>query len=143
MTTIVSIDSFYRITFYPITYILSPFSTYHIPSYLGSRVDMISNLDPVSMIFCSLFNNYFTTSAKCLCDSTINIHKNYSGFYIGSALRSIMHPHQVCVVYICTCTFQITCKIKLCIPHPTPLTTMQPALLRNFSFFSNKKEIFL
>ena len=56
--------------------------------------------------------------------------------YASSLLR-------VCVVYICTCTFQITCKIKLCIPHPTPLTTMQPALLRNFSFFPNKKEIFL
>jgi hypothetical protein len=45
------IDSFYRIIFYSITYILSPFSTNHIPSYLGSCVDMVSNLDPISMIF--------------------------------------------------------------------------------------------
>ena len=44
-------DSFYRTTFYPITYTLSPFSTNHIPLCLGSRVDMVSNLDPVSMIF--------------------------------------------------------------------------------------------
>ena len=44
-------DSFYRTIFYPITYILSLFSTTHIPSYLGSRVDMVFNLDPVSMIF--------------------------------------------------------------------------------------------
>jgi hypothetical protein len=32
-------------------YILSPLSTNHITSCLGSRVDMVSNLDPVSMIF--------------------------------------------------------------------------------------------
>ena len=44
-------DNFYIIFFYPITYILFPFSTNHISSYLGSRVDMISNLDPVYMIF--------------------------------------------------------------------------------------------
>ena len=46
----VPMDSFYRIIFYPITYVLSPFSTNHIPKCLGS-VDMVSNLDPVSMIF--------------------------------------------------------------------------------------------
>jgi hypothetical protein len=32
-------------------YILSPLSINHIISCLGSRVDMVSNLDPVSMIF--------------------------------------------------------------------------------------------
>ena len=47
----VSMDSFYTTTFYPITYTLSSFSTNHILSCLGSRVDMVSNLDPVSMIF--------------------------------------------------------------------------------------------
>ena len=47
----VPMDSFYRTTFYPITYTLSPFATNHIPSCLGSRVDMVSNLDPVSIIF--------------------------------------------------------------------------------------------
>jgi hypothetical protein len=47
----VPIDNFYGIFFYPITYILSTFSTNHIPSCLGSRVDMISNLDLVSMTF--------------------------------------------------------------------------------------------
>jgi hypothetical protein len=44
-------DSLYSIVFYLITYTLSPFSTNHIPSFLGSRVDMVSNLDLVSMIF--------------------------------------------------------------------------------------------
>jgi len=43
--------SFYRIFFYPIIFILSPFSTNHITSCLGSRVDMVSNLNSVSMIF--------------------------------------------------------------------------------------------
>jgi len=47
----VPMDSFYRTIFYPITYTLSPFSTNHIHSCLGSRVDMVSILDPVSMIF--------------------------------------------------------------------------------------------
>jgi hypothetical protein len=47
----VPIDSFYRIIFYLITFILSPFLANHITSYLGFRVDMVSNLDPVSMIF--------------------------------------------------------------------------------------------
>ena len=82
----VQMDSFYRIIFYPITYILSSFSTNHIPSCLNSRVDMVSNLDPVSMIFALfLFNNYLATSAKYLGGSTINAHRNY-GFCIGSAL---------------------------------------------------------
>ena len=47
----VLIDSFYTIICYPITFILSPFSTDHITSCLRSRVDMVSKLDPVSMIF--------------------------------------------------------------------------------------------
>jgi hypothetical protein len=44
-------DSFYGTIFYPIVYILSPVSINHIPSYLGSRVDMVSNLNPISMVF--------------------------------------------------------------------------------------------
>jgi len=47
----VPIASFYRILFYPITFIISPFSTNHITSCLGFCVDMVSHLDPVSMIF--------------------------------------------------------------------------------------------
>jgi hypothetical protein len=46
---------------------------------------MVSNLDPVSMIFALFFNNYLVTSAKRLDDSTINTHENYDGFCIGSA----------------------------------------------------------
>ena len=81
-------DSFYTIICYPIIFILSPFSTNHITSYLGSRVDMVSKLDPIFMIFTlTLFNNYLTTSAKCLGDIIINVYRNYYGFYIGSALR--------------------------------------------------------
>ena len=44
-------NSFNKTIFYLITYILSSFSTNHIPSCLDSRVDMISNLDLVSIIF--------------------------------------------------------------------------------------------
>ena len=44
-------DSFYTIILYPITFILSPLLTNHITSYLGSRVDIVSNLDSVSMFF--------------------------------------------------------------------------------------------
>jgi hypothetical protein len=44
-------NSFYITIFYPITYILFSFSINHIHSYLGSRVDIVSNLDLVSMIF--------------------------------------------------------------------------------------------
>ena len=47
----VPMDSFYRIFFYPITFILSPFLINHIILCLGFCVDMVSNLDPVSMIF--------------------------------------------------------------------------------------------
>ena len=81
----VPMDSFCRTIFYPITYILSPFSTNHISSCLGSRVDIVSNLDPVYMNFAlSLFNNHLVTSAKRLGGSTINAHRNYDSFCIGS-----------------------------------------------------------
>ena len=83
----VPIDSFYRIFFYPITFIVSPFLTNHITSCLGFCVDMVSNLDPGSMIFAlSLFNNSLATSAKCLGGTIINIYRNHDGFCIGSAL---------------------------------------------------------
>ena len=84
-------NCFYGIIFYPITYILSPFSTDHNP--FGSRVDMVSNLDPVSMIFAlSLFNNYLATSVKRLGGSTINVYRNYANFYIRSALKLVRQP---------------------------------------------------
>jgi hypothetical protein len=53
---------------------------------------MVSNLDLVSMIFAlSFFNIYLATLAKCLGGSTINVHRNYDGFCIESALaRSII-----------------------------------------------------
>jgi len=47
----VLIDNFYRIIFYPIIFIFFPLSTNYIILCLGSSVDMISNLDPVSIIF--------------------------------------------------------------------------------------------
>jgi len=47
---------------------------------------MVSNLDPVSMIFFSLFYNYLITSAKYLSDTIINIYKNYNNFYIENIL---------------------------------------------------------
>ena len=47
----VPLDSFYRKTFYPIIFILFPFSINHITSCLQSRVDMVFNLDLVSMTF--------------------------------------------------------------------------------------------
>ena len=78
--------SFYRIIFYLIIYILSQFPTNRIPSCLSSRVDMVSNLDMISMIF-TLFNNYLVTSIKRLGNSIINFHRNYAGFYIESALN--------------------------------------------------------
>jgi hypothetical protein len=81
-------DSLYTIIFYPITFILSLFSTNHITSCLGSRIDMVSILDRVSMIFAlSLFNKYLATLAKCLGNTIINIYRNYDGFYIRSALN--------------------------------------------------------
>ena len=82
----VLINSFYRIFFYPITFILSPFLANHITLYLGFCVDMVSNLDPVFMIFALLFNNSIATSAKCLGGTVINMHRNHDGFCIGSAL---------------------------------------------------------
>ena len=82
----VIIDSFYRIIFYPITFIISPFSTNYITSCLGSRVDMVSNLDPVSMIFTLSLGTTLPTSVKCLDDTIINVYRNYDGFCIESAL---------------------------------------------------------
>ena len=46
-------DSFYRIFFLPIIFILSLFLANYITLCLGFCVDMVSNLDPVSMIFFS------------------------------------------------------------------------------------------
>ena len=84
----VPMDCFYTIFLYPITFILSPFLANHITSCLGFCVDMVSNLDLVSMIFTlSLFNNYIAASTKCLCDTAINnVYGNHDGFCIGSAL---------------------------------------------------------
>jgi hypothetical protein len=65
-------DSFYITIFYSITYIVSLFATNHIPSCLGSRVDMVCNMDPLSMIF-ALFNKYLATLAKRLGDSIVNV----------------------------------------------------------------------
>jgi hypothetical protein len=44
-------NGFCRIIFYLITYIFSPFSINHIISCLDSHVDLVSSLDPVSIIF--------------------------------------------------------------------------------------------
>ena len=94
-------DSFYGTIFYPIAYILSLFCTNHIHSCLGSRVDMVFNLDPISMIFAlSLFNNYIITSAKRLDGSIINVHRNYGDFYIGSALTPCSTIFLYTYVYI-------------------------------------------
>jgi hypothetical protein len=83
-------DSFYRIIFCPIIHLLSPLSTYHIYSCLGSRVDLVSNLDPVSS---SLLVKLHATSAKCLGDRLINAHRNYDSFCIVSALNlAISNP---------------------------------------------------
>ena len=66
----VPMDSFYRIFFIQ----LHPFSPNHITLCFGFCVDMVSNLDPVSMIFAlSLFNNSLATSAKCLSGT---LHEN-------------------------------------------------------------------
>jgi len=46
-----SMNSFYTIICYSIIFILSPFSTNYITLFLGSRVDMVSKLGLVSMIF--------------------------------------------------------------------------------------------
>ena len=45
------VNSFFRIIFYLITIIFFLFSTNHIISYFGSHIDIVSNLDPVSIIF--------------------------------------------------------------------------------------------
>ena len=83
-------DSFYRLFFYPITFILFPFLANHITSCLGFCLDMVSNLDPVSMIFTlSLFNNSLATSAKCLGGTAINIYRNHDGLCIGSAFSPL------------------------------------------------------
>jgi hypothetical protein len=52
----VSMGSFYKIIFYSIAYILSSFSTNHITSCLGSRVDMISNFRPDFYDFCYFYS---------------------------------------------------------------------------------------
>jgi hypothetical protein len=79
----VPMSNFYRTIFYQITYILSLLSANRIPSCLGSRVDIVSNLHPVFMIFALSL----ATSAKRLVDNIINVHKNYGGFCIESVLR--------------------------------------------------------
>ena len=83
----VPIDSFYRTIFYSITYTLSILYQSH-PFMSCFRVDMVSNLDPVSIIF-ALFNNYLAISAKHLDGSTINVYRNYDDFCIGSALKKL------------------------------------------------------
>jgi len=77
----VPMDSFYRIFFYPIIFILSPFLANHITSCLGFGVDMVSIIFALSL---SLFNNSLATF--CLGGTAINIYRNHDGFCIGSAL---------------------------------------------------------
>ena len=104
---LIFIDNIYRnydpneqflqnIFFYPIIFILSPFLLNHITSCLGSCVDMVSNIDPVSMICAlSLFNNSLATSAKCLGGTAINIYRNHDDFYIESALTVVTLSIQI------------------------------------------------
>ena len=68
-TKILPIDCFYIIIFYPITFILS-IST-NISLYVLDLVDMVSNLNSVSMIFAL---------------SSIIVYKKHDGQCIGSAL---------------------------------------------------------
>jgi hypothetical protein len=78
-------DSFYRIIVCPVTPLLSPSSTYHVSLCLGSRVDLASNLDPVSS---SLLIKSLSTSAKCLSGRVINAYRNYDSFCIERVLIS-------------------------------------------------------
>jgi hypothetical protein len=52
-------------------------------------------LETVSIFFLSFFNNYHATSSQCLCDSTINTHRNYSSFCIVALKIAIMEGCQV------------------------------------------------
>jgi len=78
----VLMDSFYIIFLYPITFILSPFLANHTISCLGFCVDMVSNLDLVSMIFTLHIS-------KMLRWHAINVYINHNGFCIASALRAL------------------------------------------------------
>jgi hypothetical protein len=51
LISMIPTNNFGGTIFYPITYILSSFSIDHIPSRLDSRVDIVSDLDSVSIIF--------------------------------------------------------------------------------------------
>jgi hypothetical protein len=75
-------DSFYGTFFIQ----LHIFSTNYIPSCLDSRVDVVYNLDPVSIIFVLFSITTLPHQQKRLCVSIINVHKNYGGVCIKSTL---------------------------------------------------------
>ena len=98
-----TICSFYRIIFYPITYILSPFSTNYITSYPGSRVYMVCNLDPVSIIFALfLFNNYIAMSIE----NTRDRNLSPSGYSYRSSSVAAGALHYLVIIHTqhCCCT---------------------------------------
>ena len=66
---------------------------------IGSRVDIVSNIETVSRIS-SLFNNSTATSAKCLVGMIINTHRNHSSFCIGSAFTPRIVLVQ-CHLWVC------------------------------------------
>ena len=66
----VLMDSFYRIIFYPTTYILSPFFTHHIPSCLGSHVDMSQESDMCHDFKITCYSQGWMMSRWFLCAQT-------------------------------------------------------------------------
>lgn len=64
--------SFYKIIFYSINFFF-----YSQPIISLLVLNLVSNLDPIFIIFAlSFFNNYFATLAKYLGDTIINIYRN-------------------------------------------------------------------
>ena len=101
----VPMDSFYRTIFYPITYIRSLFSINHITSYVDSRVYMVCNLDPVSIIFALfLFNNYIAMSIE----NTRDRNLSPSGYSYRSSSVAAGALHYLVIIHIhtqhCCCT---------------------------------------
>jgi hypothetical protein len=56
---------------------------------------MVSSLALISMIFALFFNNYLAASAKYLDDNITNVYRNYSGFYIRSALKPTIPKNDI------------------------------------------------
>ena len=78
----------YRIFLYTITFILSPFLANHINLCLEFCIDIVSNIDPVSMIFAISLQQLSCHINKMLRTTMVSVLGVFLGFFFNFAYMS-------------------------------------------------------